>query len=128
MQPCRNESAPLWLDALPLLVQVRQQAVIMLVEQVAGERRQAGEDVTGAGGVLAALQPRAELACRGRMRGAAGFLVMAGRASVQDGGSAAAAKPACWQEGRGSLLLGRQSFPRMLSKIALQASSPCGTR
>lgn len=37
----------------------------MLVEHVARQRRQAGKDVTGAGGVLATLQPRTELACMG---------------------------------------------------------------
>ena len=60
--------APLWLDALPLLVEIDQQPVVVLIEQVAGEVGQAGEDVTGAGGILAALQPRSELACTGRGR------------------------------------------------------------
>lgn len=54
---------PIGLDALPLLRQVGQQAVVVLVEQVARQRGQTGEDVTGRGRVLAALQPRAKLTC-----------------------------------------------------------------
>ena len=51
------------LDALALLVQVVQQLVVSFVEDRAGNLLQAGEDVTGAGGVLASLQPRPKLTC-----------------------------------------------------------------
>lgn len=61
--PARPPAAPLGLDALPLLVEVAQQRIVGLVEHVPREHLQAREDVTRAGGVLAALQPRAELAC-----------------------------------------------------------------
>ena len=52
------------LDALALLVQVVQQLVVGFMEYRAGDLFQAGEDVTGAGGVLASLQPRPELTCK----------------------------------------------------------------
>ena len=55
--------APLRLNALALLVEVGEQAVVGLVEQHARDGLQAREDVPRARGVLAALQPRAELAC-----------------------------------------------------------------
>ena len=63
------ESAPLGLDVEALLVEVGQQAVVVLVEDVARERRQAREDVSGAAGVLAARHPRAKLPCRGTLTG-----------------------------------------------------------
>ena len=56
--------APLRLDALPVIRQVGQQLVIGLVEELAGGLLQHGVDVTGAGRVLASLQPCAKLACR----------------------------------------------------------------
>ena len=55
--------APEGLDVLALLVQVVQERVVRLVEQVPRRRRQPRKDVTRAGRVLAALQPRPELTC-----------------------------------------------------------------
>lgn len=60
----RARRAPLRLDALALLHLVREERVVGLVEEVAREEREAREDVTRAGAVLAALQARAELAAR----------------------------------------------------------------
>lgn len=50
------------LDALPVLLLVLEQGVVVLVEDVTRHRRQLSEDVTRARGVLASLQARAELA------------------------------------------------------------------
>ncbi len=58
----RKLNAPLGLDVQALLVEVGQQAVVRLVEDVARERRQPREDVSGGAGVLAACHPRPELA------------------------------------------------------------------
>ena len=55
--------APLRLNALALLIEIREQPVVGLVEQHARDGLQAREDVPRARRVLAALQPRAELAC-----------------------------------------------------------------
>ena len=61
-QSCARGS-PVRLNVLALLVEVVQQRVVRLVEQVPRQRRQPREDVTRAGRVLAALQPRSELTC-----------------------------------------------------------------
>ena len=60
--------APLGLNIQALLVEVGQQAVVGLVEDVACQRCQACEDVSGAACVLAARHPGAELACRASWR------------------------------------------------------------
>ncbi len=53
--------APLGLDALALLLEVVKQLVIVLVEHHSRDLVQARHDVSSAGRVLAALQPRSEL-------------------------------------------------------------------
>ena len=62
---CRAGRSPLGLDALALLVEILQQLVVVLVEAVARHRRQAGVDVSRAGGVLATLQAGTKLPCTG---------------------------------------------------------------
>ena len=61
--PLCDACAPERLNVLALLVQVLQQRVIRLVEDMPRGRCQPREDVTRAGRVLAALQPRPELTC-----------------------------------------------------------------
>lgn len=58
-----DAGAPQWLNVLALLIQVVQQRVVRFVEQVPRGRCQPREDVTRAGRVLSALQPRPELTC-----------------------------------------------------------------
>ena len=54
-------SVPLGLDGLPIVVEVVQDLVVLLVEDGARHGGEVGKDVTGTGGVLSAIVARAEL-------------------------------------------------------------------
>ena len=57
-------SSPLWLNLLPVLVQVGEQLIIALVEEMPGQLRQLGVNVTRAGRILPSLSPGAKHSTR----------------------------------------------------------------
>lgn len=62
----KNEGTdgPVGLDALTVIVQVLENVVIVGVEHCPRNLSDVGEDVTSAGGIFTALQPRSELSVR----------------------------------------------------------------
>mmetsp|Transcript_10187 Transcript_10187/g.28817 ORF Transcript_10187/g.28817 Transcript_10187/m.28817 type:complete len:406 (-) Transcript_10187:349-1566(-) len=57
----KDWEVPLGLDALPVLVQVVEEPVVLLTEQVARQRPEPGVNVPWGGAILATLQPGSEL-------------------------------------------------------------------